>query len=102
CDRTSKGCDRGEEILHVAADGRSGVLLEVLLRLVFGELLELVRHVLVDGRAAAGRGEVVAHDTRAEGALVAVEGRAPGVGRIRGAAPAPMVPDDLQASEVEG
>ena len=47
---------RSKEVLHVAADGGGDVLLEVLLGLVLGELLEFVRHVLVDRLSAASCG----------------------------------------------
>ena len=48
-----RGVDRLEEVEHVAADRRGDVLLQVLLGLVLGVLLQLVRHVAVDRLAVA-------------------------------------------------
>ena len=69
------------------ADGRGDVPLQVLLGLVLGVLLQLVGDVAVDRRSAAQRGEVVAVDAHLQRALVAVDGRAPGVLRDRASLP---------------
>ena len=57
-------CDRRQEVLHVPADGRGDVPLQVLLGLVLGILLELVGDVAVDRLAPAERDEVVAEDAQ--------------------------------------
>ena len=48
--------DGRQEVQHVVADGRGDVLLQVLLGLVLGILLQFVGDVLVDRRALAVRG----------------------------------------------
>ncbi len=61
-------------------DGRRDVLLEVLLSLVLGELLQLIDDVLVHRRLCLPRLiEGIAHHARFERPLVAVEGRTPGI-----------------------
>ena len=64
CSMSATGLPRSmialQKILHVRADGRGDVLLQVLLGLVFGKLLQFVGHVFVDGFAVAERREVVA------------------------------------------
>ena len=46
--RSAAALNRRQQVLHVPADRRGDVPLQVLFRPVFGELLELVRHVAMD------------------------------------------------------
>ena len=75
--------------------------LQVFLGLVLGELIELIGHFAVDGRAAAGGDEIVAVDAGLQGSLVAVDRGTPGVFGVGGLAPGSMLPDDVEIAEVE-
>jgi phenylalanyl-tRNA synthetase beta chain len=69
-DRLAARGDGPEEVLHVHADRRGDVLLQVLLRPVLGVLVELIDDVLVDRIPIAHGDEVVALDAHLQGALV--------------------------------
>src|SRR5258708_30304972 len=95
--------DGSEEILHVVADGRGDVALEVFFGFVLGIFLEFVGDVAMGGLALpALRNEIIAVHAGFERALVAIERGAPavlGIGRI---APGAVLPDDFQVVVIEG
>ena len=85
----------------MASDRRRDVAFEILLRLVFRILLQLVPDVGVFGLPPAARREVVPHDAGLQRALVPVESGPPRVLRVRRVAPRTVRPHDLQVAEVE-
>src|SRR6185369_12154711 len=76
--------------------------LQVLLRAVFRELVVFVEW-LARGcwRLFASRRELVLENAGLEGALLAINGRAPRIIAIDGFTPGAVIPDDLQIAKIE-
>src|SRR5688572_6680525 len=101
-DRFAALLDLREEIFHVHANRRRDMFLEVLFGFVLRKFFEFVSDILVHGRAAAARNEIVTHDAGFERAFVAIDRGAPRIFRVGRVAPGAVGPDDFDVPEIEG